>query len=394
MTSTGRPRRSGAGRTPEVPDEDPASRRGEGLDVLDMRPLSGLGSFKVKLGVLVAVSVSVAAALAWIGSRAGLPALLTIPVIIAVGLAVTQVLARGMTSPLRAMTRAARAMARGDYSQRIRTTSRDEVGQLAEAFTVMARDLEETDRMRRDLVANVSHELRTPVAALRGQLENLVDGVTAADPAALQVALTETERLSRLVDHLLDLSRLDAGVIRLDPQEIELTPFLHEAVDAAALRALTREREVRWLVDVRPVDLTVRADPERLHQVIANLLDNAARHSPAGGRIRVDGAALTGRSGVWLEVRDDGPGIAREDRERVFERFQRGGGADSSGGTGLGLAIARWAVGLHGGTIEVLDDDAPGHRADGRSSIIHVALPDADGPEEPAETRGHDTAPG
>lgn len=351
-------------------------RRGEGLDVLDMRPLSGLGSFKVKLGVLVGVSVAVASALAWIGSRAGLSALLTIPVVIVIGLAVTQVLARGMTSPLREMTRAARAMARGDYGQRITTSSRDEVGQLAEAFTVMARDLEETDRMRRDLVANVSHELRTPVAALRGQLENLVDGVTEADPAALQVALTETERLSRLVDHLLDLSRLDAGVIRLDPELIELTPFLHEAADAAALRARARERDVRWMIDVRPADLTVHADPERIHQVIANLLDNAARHSPAGGRIRVDAAALEDGSGIWLEVRDEGPGIAREDRARVFERFQRGGGADSSGGTGLGLAIARWAVTLHGGTIDVRDDDAPAHRADGRSSVIHVTLPD------------------
>ena len=159
----------------------------------------------------------------------------------------TQLLARGMTSPLRQMTAAARAMARGDYSGPVRATSRDEVGQLAEAFSVMAAELEQTDRTRRDLVANVSHELRTPVAGLRAQLENLVDGVTEPDPAALEVALTETERLSQLVDHLLDLSRLDAGVIHLDLEEVELTPFLHEVVDAAARpggarRALDRRR--------------------------------------------------------------------------------------------------------------------------------------------------------
>lgn len=347
----------------------------DGLEALDVRPLSRMGSFKAKLGLIVAVSVTVAAALAWIGSRAGLPALATIPVIVLVALVVTQLLARGMTSPLRQMTHAARAMARGDYSQPITTTSRDEVGQLAEAFTVMARDLEQTDRMRRDLVANVSHELRTPVAALRGQLENLVDGVTAPDPAALEVALTETERLSRLVDHLLDLSRLDAGVIRLDLQEIALTPFAHEVVDAAALRAQAQHREVRWAVDVAPQDLTAVADPERIHQVIANLLDNASHHSPAGGRIRLS-ARAGADGGVVLEVRDEGPGIAREDRERIFERFQRGGGADASGGTGLGLAIARWAVTLHGGTIEVSDDDTPAHRADGRSSVIRVTLPE------------------
>lgn len=361
-------------------DRESASPTGEFPAI---RPLGGLPSFKIKLGVLVAVSVTVAAALAWVGVRAGLHPLLTIPVIVLIALVVTQILARGMTSPLREMTRAARAMARGDYSQRITTASRDEVGELARAFTVMARDLEETDRLRRDLVANVSHELRTPVAALRGQLENLVDGVTEADPESLQVALSETERLSRLVDHLLDLSRLDAGVIRLERERIELTPFLHEVVDAASLAARAHDRDVRWVIDVQPADLTVDADPERIHQVIANLLDNASRHSPPGGRIRLTAGASPSGEQVWLEVRDEGPGIALEDRSRVFERFERGGRPDGSGGTGLGLAIARWAVTLHGGTIEVMDDDrAPG--ADGRSSVIRVTLPAHGAPDAPA----------
>ncbi|GAB2546029.1 HAMP domain-containing sensor histidine kinase [Brachybacterium huguangmaarense] len=363
-----------------------------------LRPLQGVGSFKVKLGLLVAVSVTLAAALAWIGLRAGLNPFVTIPAIVLVALVVTQVLARGMTSPLREMTRAAQAMARGDYSQRIRTSSRDEVGQLAAAFTSMAHDLEQTDTMRRDLVANVSHELRTPVAALRGQLENLVDGVTAPDEASLGVALAATERLSGLVDHLLDLSRLEAGVSELERERIELTPFLHEAVDEATLGARARGRDVRWSIDVRPADLVVAADPERIRQVISNLLDNASRHSPAGGRIRLSAGPLTSGpdetapearggsapAGVWIEVRDEGPGIAPEDRERVFERFRRGGGADVSGGTGLGLAIARWAVALHGGTIEVLDDDLPAHRDSGRSSVIRVTLPADPEPGAPA----------
>src|SRR5699024_1282923 len=146
----------------------------------------------------------------------------------------------------------------GDYSRPVRTTSRDEVGQLPSAFSTMAAELEQTDRMRRDLVANVSHELRTPVAGLRAQLENMVDGVTESDPAALEVALAETERLSLLVDHLLYLSRLDAGVVDLDLEDVELTPFLHEVVDAAALRAAGRD--ARWVVDVEPASLTIRAD--------------------------------------------------------------------------------------------------------------------------------------
>lgn len=343
-------------------------------DRLDVRPLDRFRSFKVKLGVLVVAVVTVAALLTWISIRAGLQPLLAIPLVVLAALMFTQLLARGMTSPLREMTGAAQAMARGDYTQRIRTSSHDEVGQLAAAFSTMASELEQTDRMRRDLVANVSHELRTPVAGLRAQLENIVDGVTEPDPAALSVALTETERLSLLVEHLLDLSRLDAGVVDLDLEQIALTPFLHEVVDAAALS--NGGRDARWIVDVDPPDLSATADAARIHQVIHNLLENAARHSPAGGRVHVTAARSADAAGVSIQVHDEGPGIAREDRYRVFERFQRGGSADGSGGTGLGLAIARWAAGLHGGTVEVLDDPRTETTGDGRSSLIRVTLPD------------------
>jgi signal transduction histidine kinase len=198
--------------------------------------------------------------------------------------------------------------------------------------------------------------------------------VTEPDPAALEVALTETERLSQLVDHLLDLSRLDAGVVELDLEMVELTPFLHEVVDAASLAS--GGRDVRWIVEVDPPDLSVVADAARIHQVIHNLLENAARHSPAGGRIHISASRTGQDDGVLIDVHDEGPGIAREDRDRVFERFQRGGAADSSGGTGLGLAIARWAVGLHGGTIEVLDDPRSAAAREGRSSLIRVVIPD------------------
>jgi signal transduction histidine kinase len=133
---------------------------------------------------------------------------------------------------------------------------------------------------------------------------------------------------------------------------------------------------VRWIVEVDPPDLSVVADAARIHQVIHNLLENAARHSPAGGRIHISASRTGQDDGVLIDVHDEGPGIAREDRDRVFERFQRGGAADSSGGTGLGLAIARWAVGLHGGTIEVLDDPRSAAAREGRSSLIRVVIPD------------------
>src|SRR5699024_12610400 len=125
-----------------------------------------------------------------------------------------------------------------------------------------------------------------------------------------------------------------------------------------------------------PPDLSVTADAARIHQVIHNLLENAARHSPAGGRIQVTAARTADQTGVSIQVHDEGPGIAREERTRVFERFQRGGSADTSGGTGLGLAIARWAAGLHGGTVEVLDDPRSEAARDDGSSLIRVTLPD------------------
>lgn len=316
-----------------------------------MRPLDGLGSIKTKLGVLVAVTVAVAATLSVVGVRVGLSAIYQIPAAVVVALVVTQLLARGMTSPLREMTIAARAMATGDYSRRVRATSRDEVGELARAFNTMAADLEAVDQQRRELVANVSHELRTPVSALRAVLENLVDGVSEPDPATLRAALDQTERLGRLVADLLDLSRVDAGIAPMDAEPVALEPFLQ----AAVRQARVADRGVTYLVDVHPLDLVVRADRQRLHQLMANLLDNASRHSPVAGTVEV--RASQGADAVLLDVLDDGPGIDPAHRSAVFERFTTGvhTPGEGDGGTGLGLAIARWAADLHGGSIAVAD---------------------------------------
>jgi signal transduction histidine kinase len=292
----------------------------------------------------------------------GLSPFVTVPVTVAVALVVTQLLARGMTSPLREMTAAARLMARGDYSRTVTASSRDEVGELARAFNTMAAELALVDRQRRELVANVSHELRTPVSALRAVLENLVDGVASPDPATLQAALAQTERLGDLVSDLLDLSRADAGIAPLSPTEVAIQPFLHEVVQEARLAG----HPVRYLLEVDPVDLVVLGDRARLHQLLANLLDNAGRHSPVDGTVQV--RAYRAGDCMVLEVADQGPGIAPEDRAAVFERFTTGGADD--GGTGLGLAIARWVTDLHGGRIEVADR-TPG-------CLIRASLPHPD----------------
>jgi signal transduction histidine kinase len=220
----------------------------------------------------------------------------------------------------------------------------------------MAEDLEQVDTLRRELVANVSHELRTPVAALMAQLENMVDGVSPADAESLGAALHQAERLGRLVTDLLDLSRLEAGAVGLDLATVEVRTLLDDVV--AGARLIAPAKDLRFDVDVVPSDLAVPADAKRLDQVLTNLVQNAVRHSPRGGTVRLE-AHVESRE-VVLDVVDEGPGIAREDRSRVFERFTRGNvpavtGQISTGGTGLGLAIVRWAVQLHGGTVEVAD---------------------------------------
>lgn len=309
------------------------------------RPLDRFASFKVKMSLVVGGAVTLAAFTFWVGAswqfRYALLAAL------GASLVFTQFLAHGMTSPLRQMTAAARAMARGDYSLRVRATSRDEIGQLATAFNQMAADLGAADEYRRGLIANVSHELRTPITALRAVLENVVDGVAEPDTETMRMALSQTERLGELVANLLDLSRLEGGAIALQPSSFSVEEFLREAVDHVALSP----HDVHVAVRVDPHGMVAVADRARLRQVVVNLVDNAIRHSPAGGRVSVS-ARPAEPSGLRLEVCDEGPGIPAAERERVFQRFTRG--ATSAGGTGLGLAIARWAVELHGGAIEVM----------------------------------------
>lgn len=344
----------------------------------DVRPLDRFGSIKLKLGVLVTATVTLAVLITWVGLYNQLGPRWTLPTAVLISLVAVQVLARGMTSPLREMTAAARAMAAGDYSMRVRATSRDEVGQLAEAFNTMARDLEQVDTLRREMVANVSHELRTPVAALRAQLENLVDGVTEPDEATLQAALTQVERLGRLVADLLDLSRIEAGAVGLDVEDLPVRTLLEEA--AAEARPIAAAKGVRTVVDVEPPDLVVAADAGRMHQVVANLLHNAVRHSPADGEVRLRARRSTGH--VVLDVVDEGPGIPPAERQLVFERFRRGNapaqtGQASTGGTGLGLAIVRWVVELHGGTVHVADTPS--------GCTMRVTLPTRRPPVEPGQ---------
>ncbi len=266
-----------------------------------------------------------------------------------IALLVARWVARGMTQPLRDMARAARRMEAGDYSGRVEAASVDEVGQLAKAFNRMSAELDQTERLRRDLVANVSHELRTPITALHAHLENLLDGVERPDAETLQVMLAQSERLGRLVDQLLELSRIESGDVLLQRERLALHPLVSQVL--SEIQVARADREVR-LRDEVPEDLPpVFADRERVHQVLFNLLDNAVRFTPAGGRVTVRAAAHNGS--VDVAVADTGPGIPAEHLPRLFERFYRVDPARSreDGGTGIGLAIARSVVEAHGGRI-------------------------------------------
>ncbi len=311
------------------------------------RPLDTFRSIKLKLGFVIAAAVAVTIFVFWVGVKVGIWPSLAGVMAGAVAMTMVWFLSRGMTSPLREMVAASEAMARGDYSRRVTATSRDEVGQLARSFNEMAAVLAETDRLRRDLVANVSHELRTPITALQAVLENLVDGVAPPSQDTFATMLGQVERLGRLVRQLLDLSRLEAGVVPLERERFRVEPMLEHAVREQQLR----EHDVDMTVNVEPDDLTADGDPERVHQVVANLLENAVRLSPRGGTVEV--RARRDDVGVTIEVLDEGPGIPEAERALVFERFHRVDAVRSSsdGGTGLGLAIARWIVDLHGGEI-------------------------------------------
>ena len=271
-------------------------------------------------------------------------------------------------------------METGDYSTRVHTNSRDEVGQLAVAFNRMSAELELLETSRRDLVANVSHELKTPITAIRAHLENLLDGVEEPNAETLEVMLAQSERLGRLVEQLLDLSKLESGEVPLRREEVSLGPLVTQVMSEIEVASADRDVDVRSDL---PDDLPpIEADPERVHQVIFNLVDNAVRFTPEGGEVRIEAHRHNGS--VEVSVADTGMGIPPEALPRLFERFYRvdPARAREGGGTGIGLAIARSVVEAHGGTIRA--ESQPGH-----GSTFTFDLPVAR-PAAPAGTNRRD----
>jgi signal transduction histidine kinase len=330
-----------------------------------MFTLRWVPSIKLKFSIVIEVAVGVAVVMSQVGYLLGWPIWLRPMLATVVSLCFVQFLAHGMTSPLREMARAAIDISHGRYSHRIETSSVDEVGQLAAVFNVMAAELEDADRQRRELIANVSHELRTPIAGIRGAMENVIDGVVEVGPELLQSMHGRIERLQHLVDDLLDLSRLEAGDVSMDRRPLLLADVVNGAVDEVRFD----HPSVHIGVDV-DLALTVEGDPERLHQVVANLLQNAVIHGAPPISVRAVAEGTSAR----LTVSDRGRGLTSDERERVFERFYRAAPpGEARPGTGLGLAIVRWIVELHGGSITAEADEPHGARFDVLLPLRHVA---------------------
>jgi signal transduction histidine kinase len=261
------------------------------------------------------------------------------------GIALTWVFSRRVLKPIDDLGAAARAIAAGNLSHRAPVATRDELGELARAFNMMATQLERQETLRRNMLHDVAHELRTPLTALRCRIETIVDGLASDPRQALAGANDEVLHLGRLVDDLQELALADAGELRLDIADASVA-----AVTASALAAAGLKDDPRLRVDI-PSDLIVRADPVRLRQILLNLLTNADRHTPAGHHIAVRGRA-DGAEAV-IEVANTGSSLDDAQRERVFDRFYRGDSARqrSTGGSGLGLAIVKSLVEAQGGKV-------------------------------------------
>lgn len=287
-----------------------------------------------------------------------LPLLIAAGIALIISLAISILLARSIYRPLGAVTQAARKVSNGDYRQRIKAEGPKEVKELADSFNRMTQDVEQAQLKLRYFVADVSHELKSPLTSIQGFAQALLDG-TAGDDAtklkAAQIISDESKRLKHQVDELLELSRMQSNQAKFITAPVNLKDVLEHCAEIFAVQA--KQKQVVIDVKTEP-NLIVAGDPDRIEQVFNNLIDNAIKNSPTGGRVQIISNLSDGDFATAV-VSDEGPGIPPDQLTRVFERFYQVTGART--GVGLGLAIAKEIVGAHKGTIEATS--APGEGA-------------------------------
>ena len=259
-----------------------------------------------------------------------------------------------IVSPLRKMKAASSRVASGQYHERLSTNYPGEIGALAGAFNEMAGSLEQTEQRRVELLSNVAHEFKTPLSSLRGYLEGVEDGLFKADTETLGACQKQINRLERLVGDISLLSRVESGQDELDLQGVSVKRLLEQ--QKAAFRPQFEQKGVRLEVQDVSNSLAVCADPERTAQVLANLIDNALRHTPPGGEVRL--SATPRQAEIRFDVADTGEGIQAQDLPHLFTRFYRADKARGGSNSGIGLTIAKHYVQRQGGRIGV--ESVPG----------------------------------
>ena len=298
-----------------------------------------------------------------------------------ISIIISLVLSKTLLSSIQGMTKAAEAMADGDFTRKIRVESEDEIGILSKTFNDMAaqienmlEELKKAEKLRRDFVANVSHELRTPLTSVRTFAETIYDNADLpreTEEEFLRVVINECDRMTKIVQDLLELSRFDSGHSMLALEEFKIEKSVRDIYAAISLDAKKRGHllnlELEWKLPV------IVGDRARIEQVLMNIITNAVKYTPDGGTIDI----YSGRAGenVWVKIQDTGVGIPQEDLAHVFDRFYRVDKARSreSGGTGLGLSIAQEIISRHDG--DIIIDSTPGE-----GTTVTVVLP-INGPE-------------
>jgi signal transduction histidine kinase len=278
-------------------------------------------------------------------------------------------LTRTLTRPIRELTTATRAVAEGNYEQKVSVRSKDELGELASSFNLMSTELARSTNLRRQMTADIAHELRTPISVILGHAEGVHDGVLPASTETFDIIREEAHRLERMVEDLRTLSRADAGELTLNRQKISTQELLDQV--ATAYRPIVQKKQITLDVEAATVLPDILVDIDRIKQVLGNVISNAIYYNPADGKIKL--LVTRTQDGTEFHVQDNGPGIEPEDLPHVFDRFYRTDKSRQrdSGGSGLGLAIAKSLVESHGGKIWAESELGAG-------TTIVIQLPDAE----------------
>ncbi len=305
---------------------------------------------------------------------------IALPIALLISLMISLAISRVISNPLQNMFLAARDIASGKYNQRIpisfnpQDKKLDPIQKLALGFNQMASSLEDTENMRQQLIGDISHELRTPLTTIKGSMEGLIDGVVPANEKTYQQIYGEADRLQRLVEDLQELSRIEGGAYHLEKRWFSVNDLVESIAHKYAPRF--EEKKISFSHNHPETDIRIFADPDRLEQVLVNLLINAIHYSDEGGSVSLETHQT--KDGITIHVQDNGVGIAPEHLPNVFTRFYRVDKSRSrqSGGSGIGLTISKHLVEAHGGTITVT---SPGL---GLGSTFEIKLPVEDKKEK------------